>query len=717
MSTFIHEIRAYELLEAAGLRSPRRGVVRTQKDVTALPFKPGERVVLKGAALDVWHKSDLGLVRFEAFDQARIWEIAQDLERTGSAQGGWIGTLVVEEVSFQKSSGLPTEALAALRKSPEAGWTVVVGLGGLHTNAWGEEIPPLLWPVGFTTPEQALAEFKAHYLGKIWLGALRQGKALTSEAKVLSFLNGLWKLVELLEREGATLLELNPVVLDAEGHPTALDGVGSTEEKSGAPLPGPLIPMEELFQVLVQPQSIAVAGISSTVGTPGHTILDNLRRSDLPTNAIRPIKPGHPEIDGLPCLNGVEDLAAHPVDILVLCLPAALTVQAIVQLCEQGGGAKAVFLVAGGVGDGADIEGHGHRVVELLREHRAKGLWTPALVGPNSLGFLSSSGALNTLFLPEIKLPFMTTGGTLSLVSQSGAFLVTRLSNAPKLSLRYGVSIGNQLDVRLSHFIRVLGRDVQTRVIACYAEGFQPGDLLETAQAAHEVTQQGKWVVLYKGGRSEAGQAAASSHTGALAGDWELQKALLKRAGVIVAESVGQYDAALSWLSIYPEGKPSCVAVLTNAGYESVVSADRLVAPLQGHVLEAALVDELKAALVENRLQELVAAHLPLDLTPMADEKSYLDCLRIVLRSAADTVVVGMVPLALRLETWEESRMKAFAHELAAVTRESGKRVGLVAEGGAARFEPFRQGLIKAGLPVFLSMESALNGLELLAAR
>ena len=58
-----------------------------------------------------------------------------------------------------------------------------------------------------------------------------------------------------------------------------------------------------------------------------------------------------------------------------------------------------------------------------------------------------------------------------------------------------------------------------------------PGDLLATALAARKAIAAGKWVVMYKGGRSAEGQKAASSHTGALAGDWELQKALLKRAG------------------------------------------------------------------------------------------------------------------------------------------------------------------------------------------
>ncbi len=710
MTTFIHELEAYDLLELAGLPGLRRGLVRTRADVDGLPFKAGEKVVLKGVAQDVWHKSDVGLVRFEAFDAEAVWAHAQDMEKT--AGGPWVGMLVVEMVDFRKVQGLPTEALVALRRTPEAGWTVVLGIGGLHTNAWGEEIKPCLWPLALVTPEQALADFKAHYLGRVWLGTLRQGKPLTTEAEVLAYLRGLWTLADLLDSRKAELLEMNPVVLDPGGRPVALDGVGSL----GAPAPEPPkgLPPAQLLDLLVKPRTIALAGISARPGTPGRMILDNLLTSTLDRAAIIPIKPGTAEIDGLPCLGGVEDLAARPVDMLILCLPAAQTVAAIQQLCEQGGGAQVVYLVPGGVGDGADTEGRGAFLVDLLARRRAQGLWTPALVGPNGLGFLSSDGRVNTLFIPQEKLPVEARGGALSLVSQSGAFLISRLSSAPSLPLRYGVSIGNQIDVRLSDFIAALGGDAQTRVVAAYVEGFQPGDLLATAKAAREVIALGKWVVLYKGGRSGEGQKAASSHTGALAGDWELQKALLKRAGVIVCESMGVFDAALSWVSAFPTGKPARVAVISNAGYESVVSADLLEGPVAGHALAPAEVEALRALLETHKLTELVNPRLPLDVTPMADGEAYLAAARLVASSAADTVVIGLVPFTRRLDTTDEDAMEAFASALAAIARESGKRVGLAVEGGTL-YEPYRQALMKAGLPVFLTMEKALQGLRILA--
>ncbi len=715
MSTFIHEIHAYDLLDRAGLATPRRAVIRLGEP-GPMPFQAGEAVVVKGVADDVWHKSDLGLVRFETFERERILALASELQALGQGHGAWIGTLVAEKVPFKRVGGLPTEALVALRKTPEAGWTVVLGLGGLHTNAWGEEIEPLLWPHSLVTPEAALAELKAHWLGRVWLGTLRQGEPLTDEATLEGWLRGIWTLVDLLEAEGATLLEMNPVVLDPQGRPMALDGVGTVDPSGeAAPHRCPLAP-EELRRVLLEPRTIAIAGVSAKAGSPGRIILENLLRSNLPKSAIRPIKPGESEILGLPCLQGFEALAADPVDILILSLPAPLTVQALEQLCAQGGGASVVYLVPGGLGDGADKQGLGRRVVDLMRSRRAAGLWTPALIGPNGLGFLAAPDRLNTLFIPEDKLPFMPKGGALSLVSQSGAFLITRLSTQPELPLRYAVSIGNQIDVSLSDFVRALGEDPQTQVVATYIEGFAPGDLLRFAGAAQAMVTQGKQVLAYKGGRSAAGQKAASSHTGALAGDWALQKALLLRAGVRVCESVARFDAALAWLAAYPTGTPARVAILTNAGYESVVSADVLEGALECHHLDEDQAAQLADLLKAHGLQDLVSAHLPLDLTPMADGEAYAACADLCARTAADTVVVGLVPLTKRLETEDPQAMAAYAERYRALASATGKRLGVAIEGGPM-YAAYRQSFQRAGIPVFSSMEVALDGLRTLVGR
>ncbi|MDR0499424.1 MAG: acetate--CoA ligase family protein, partial [Holophagales bacterium] len=306
-NTFIHEIRAYELLREAGLACAEWGVVYESAGIGSLPFALGTPVVIKGTAIDVWHKSDLGLVAFENFDANVIASHHERMKSVASAHGSYVGTLVARRVGFKRLAGQPTEALVALRKTPEAGWTIVMGIGGILTNAWGEEIQPLLWPAALTAPQEAFGDFKNHWLGKTWLGNLRQGKALTDETKLMTFFEGLWRLVALLDREGATLLEMNPVVLDEEGKPIALDGVGTIEPRSKEIKKVAFDPVK-VREMLLRPKTIALAGISNKPGNPGRTILDNLLKGGMERDGIVPIKPGTAEMDGLSCLNGVEDL-------------------------------------------------------------------------------------------------------------------------------------------------------------------------------------------------------------------------------------------------------------------------------------------------------------------------------------------------------------------------------------------------------------------------
>lgn len=704
---FLHEGRAYGLLAAAGLRVPRHGFL----EAGPLPFEAGEPIVLKGIADHLWHKSDRGAVYFGVFDAEALKVQAAGM-RQRVPEFPWIGGLVCEKVAFKKLSGLPTEALVSLKRDPDAGWLVVFGVGGLQADAWAAMAPPLIWAIALTTPEQALTDLRGHWLGRTWLGQQRGTEALTDEGRLLAFLQGLWRAVEGLQREGVTLLELNPIVLDSEGLPTALDGVGTLEDATPATI---ATPDPAWYQALVNPRSLVIAGVSSREGTVGRIILENVRKSALPESSLRLIKPGATEFLGLPCLASVGELATAPTDQLILSLPAPQTLEVVEQLCHQGGGATVVYLVAGGLGDGADTEGLGKRLVACLDEHRRAGKWTPALVGPNGLGLFSPDQALNTLFIPTVKLPLAAKPGHVALVSQSGAFLITRLSRRAELGLRAAVAIGNQMDLRCSDFFQGFAADPAVKVVGAYLEGFAPGDLQATARAAKALRASGRRVLLYKGGRSQEGMAAASSHTGALAGDHALQAAVLRSAGVMLAERMEAFDAALAWLGTYPLGRPTAVAIMTNAGFESVASADLLTGPFRGSRLTEADTSALTATIEAEGLMGLVSPRLPLDLTPMANEAAYLATAKLLLATEAEAVVVGLVPLTVRLNTTEPEAIRAFASSLADLAKASGKWVGVAVEGGPL-FDLYRQGLRSVGLPVFLTMEEALEGLRLIAS-
>lgn len=703
-SHFIGESEAYALLARAGLRPPRHGLIGESLD-----FVVGEPVVLKGLGDELWHKSELGAVEFMRFDLAVARAGAEVMrERVEAAGHRWLGGLVCERIAIVRAEGLPSEGFVSLTRG-EAGWVVLCGFGGLQADTLAALAPPLRWPLALTTPAMALAELKAHLLGRIWLGRLRGTSPLTAEHQLSEFIDALWQLAPLAEAEGVMLLELNPVVLDGDGELRPLDAVG----RRALPEATRLSPPEEFLAALRAPRRVALAGVSEKDGGVGRTILENLRRCPALAKGIVLIKPGRKEFLGLPCLPEIAALRGAPVDLLLLALPAAAAAQMLASLIAQGGGAKVVGLVAGGIGDGADTAGLGRKLTRLLREARAAGRWTPAVLGPNFLGHWVPATQLDTSFIPAEKLALpATAGGGLALLSQSGAFLLCRRSRSPQLRFGLGVALGNQMDAALPDFLHALAEDPACRAVAAYVEGFGPGHLLETAQAADRLRQRGVRVLMHRAGRTTAGQAAAASHTGAMAGDCELERALLERAGVKFSASISAFDAALEWLGVWPELAVGPVALLTNAGFESVNGSDLLAGGLRAAVLSPAARKALVALLAAHELAGLVTPQLPLDLTPMAGEAAFLAAADILLETSG-LLVVGLVPFTRRLNTAPETAAP-FAAALAKLRDTHGKPVAVAVDAGED-YAGYRRAFSDVGLPVFDRVETALTGLRTLA--
>lgn len=705
-SRFVPETEAYALLERAGLRPPRHGC-----EGGPLPFEPGEPVVVKGLGENVWHKSELGAVHFLPFERQTVLNEFKGMHQRLEAGGHrWMDGLVCEQIDIARCPHLPSEALVSLTRG-EAGWTVVFGFGGLQADTLAELAPPRRWPVALTSVAQALGELETHLLGRIWLGRIRGTKELTDRATLEAFLRSLWILAGVLENEGLTLLELNPVALDVEGMPRPLDAVGNRGPRAAprlAPPPG-------FLTALTEPRRIALAGVSVQEGGVGRTILENLTRHPLAARDILIIKPSHDELLGLPCLPDVAALQDQPVDLLLLALPAAVAVETLEKLIKQGGGARCVALVAGGIGDGADHAELGLRVVAALHLARSTGRWTPAVLGPNFLGHWVPARGLNTSFIPATKLAAPSSqGGELTLLSQSGAFLLCLQSRLPALRFGLGVALGNQLDVALCDVLAALAAEPGTGPVACYVEGFGPGQLSVAAEAIKRLCAQGRTVLLHRAGRTAAGQAAAASHTGAMASDTIIERTLLERAGARFADKIADFDAALVWLAGYPRLETGPVALITNAGFESVNGSDLL----DRHGLPAASLDgifvqALASLLQRHGLDGLVAPRLPLDLTPMAGPTDFIAATSLLIECAG-VLVLGLVPFTQRLDTTEAGAAK-LARMLAALRDVHRKPIALVVDAGVD-YAGFRAVLQRAGLPVFDRMESALAGLRVLAS-
>jgi acyl-CoA synthetase (NDP forming) len=702
-TAFVDEAEAYGLLERAGLCPPRHGLADGP-----LPFEPGEPVVVKGLGENVWHKSELGAVHFLPFEkQSVINEFKGMRQRLESGGHRWLEGLVCEQIDVASCPHLPSEGFVSLSLG-EAGWTLLFGFGGMQADALAALSPPLRWPLAFTTPEQALGEFETHLLGRIWLGTLRGTQALTTRETMRRFLASLWTLAEVAESEGLVLLELNPIALDLQGQPRPLDAVGT----HGSPPAPRIAPPAGFLENLRAPRRIALAGVSAKEGGVGRTILENLRHYALPPGDLVLLKPGKTRFLGLPCVPDATALRHAPVDLLILALPAPAAVSVLLQLLEQGGGAATVALTCGGIGDGADTVGFGTQLAEALCVARASGRWTPAVVGPNFLGHWVPGRRLDTSFIAPEKLPEPDpAGGELTLLGQSGAFLLSRRSQRPALRFGFGIALGNQLDIALCDMLAALANEPKLGPVAAYVEGFGPGQLLPAAQAIRQLRMQGRRVLLHRAGRTEAGQAAAASHTGAMAGNLVLERGLLERAGARFTDTIADFDAALAWLGTHPRLTAGPVALLTNAGFESVNGSDLFGPDLPVATLGESAQATLKEMLARHELGGLVTPRLPLDLTPMANEAAFLDAAEILLREAA-VLVIGLVPFTRQLDTSTTGGAK-LAAVLAHLSRTHGKPIAIAVDSGLD-YAAYRQTFSEAGLPVFDRVESALRGLRVL---
>ncbi|OFZ46524.1 MAG: hypothetical protein A2381_02345 [Bdellovibrionales bacterium RIFOXYB1_FULL_37_110] len=707
---FIKEHEVYSYFKEAGINVPRHLLVHDHlEDTKGEFFKNQEEVVIKGIASDLWHKSDEGALFFEKFDQSIVNNIIKRAGENLRKKYPDISFLVCEKIKMAQAKGMPTEAFLSFKKDNLLGMIINFGIGGLYAELWSENITDKIkqWSLNLTNPLEAFEDFKKHLIGKIWLGNIRQGKALTNEKIMQDFFKAVWDIGYRLEKEGVDLLEVNPVVLDELGDPVILDGVGQKMFNQSLPC----------FRAhdankLLNPQKIAIAGVSEKANSFGRKILENLLTSKISSENLKIIKPATEEFLGVKCFSDITTLKKDPVDVLILALPAAKTVDTLTALIEQGAGADFVYIVAGGIGDGADKEKYADKIKNTLEVKRKTGAWTPGIIGPNSLGIILGPLQVNTLFISPQRLPitFHEKGNT-ALVSQSGAFLITRLSSEPNLPVKYGFAIGSQLDIKASQMLALISKDDDIKIFGFYFEGFEASDALAFSRVAKRLIEQGKHVVLYKGGRSLSGMKAASGHTGAMASDYELLHKTFSRCGIIWADTLGEFSGFLSLLGAYPDlKKAQSVITITNAGFEAVVCADYLGEVVNKHankvLTSISNAQGFEKLLADSGLSGLVSISNPLDLTPMAGEEVFLRSVEL-LSLEKDVIILSIVPFTEKLNALDCSSTSEFVSLLARIRFASGKKLIVVVDAGEL-YEGYRQAFEKQKFPVFCSIEKPM---------
>ncbi|HOX26213.1 MAG TPA: acetate--CoA ligase family protein [Candidatus Krumholzibacteria bacterium] len=612
------------------------------------------------------------------------------------------------------------ELLLTLRQDPAFGPVVVVGIGGTLTEWYGQGSggrSTVILPARELEAAQVAAALRRHPLLSIlaWPSRLYPDPPLAPDALIHA--------IVAFARLGATFgpdsgdvltleeLEVNPAVA-SDGRLVALDGVGLVSERRWPDVARPVAKIRPLLE----PQSAVVMGVSSRGTNPGRIILENLLRSDGPVrDNLAVIHPKEARIAGVPCYRTCAELPAK-VDLAVVAIPAEGALAAITELVATDR-AESIILIPGGFAETGE-QGLAAAIEEQLARGHAQPGGGPVMVGGNCLGIVSRE-QYNTFFIPLYKLPFNPArGGNLAVVSQSGAYLVTFASNYDGvIQPRASVSYGNQMDLTVADFLAHFLTEPRVDVIACYIEGFRPGDGARFLEGIRRARAAAKRVVVFKAGKTELGARAAASHTASLAGDYAVARACLAAAGADVADTLDEFEDLIKTFTLL-SGKPARgrrVGVLTNAGFECSTVTDAL------GDLDLAEFDAATLAAVEAALPPFAHRSNPVDATPIAATDAYAAATAAILTCpTVDAAILSAVPVTGALETLAAApdgghgedieRPTALGRRWLDLLAQSDKPAVAVVDSGH-QYTPLCRQLETAGVPVFRKIDRAARAL------
>jgi len=386
------------------------------------------------------------------------------------------------------------------------------------------------------------------------------------------------------------------------------------------------------MRMLLHPRSIAVLGASNDPVKLSGRPVDNLKRYGF-TGRILPINPGRSEVQGLPAYRGLDEVDGD-IDLAMIMVSAEQAVDAL-RACGERGVPVAIVGAAGFAEVGAEGAARQRQLQEVVAQTGIR------VLGPNCLGMIS---------LPERAVPTFTSAldetvdlreGPVAFVSQSGAFGGFVFSEAQQhgIGISHYLNTGNEADLSAAEILGGLVETEQTQVLLAYLEGAGHGRrLLRTARRAHELD---KPIIAVKIGRSEAGAAAAQSHTASLAGEDAVFDGAARQHGVVRVDGPGPMLDAAQLFATGRRVRGRRLTTLSVSGGAGALMADLAAA----HGVEVRAWDEEWQRRMAAVMPAYGSARNPVDLTGTLIAEP--DMLRRALAVAVDHPATDMIAILL----------------------------------------------------------------------
>ena len=747
----LFEYEVYDFLRLSGSETPPRtkflpmGKTPNDEDLTGLP---GDKVVLKIVSPTILHKTDVGGVmvgqnrpirlrsRFRRMTSEVPERYADWIERNRAAAPAAYCTLegdalrkaikadvtgvLLCEYMPPDSHEFGNEMIVGIRRTREFGMVINAGVGGTHTEMYASRFRKGQAAVAASTEmidgETFFELFKTTVAYRTMAGLTRGGKRIVTDEQLIECFSSFIPIANQyspMNRSAPFVieeLEINPFAF-TDFLMVPLDGLCKFSTPTALPPARPIHKIDNLLH----PKSIGVVGVSSKGMNIGRIILQNILACGFDKEKVFIVRPGGGEIDGVKCVPSLSE-AGEKLDLFVLAVSADQVPDMVAEIAD-GDLAETVLLIPGGLGETKGSEGKQQAIKEKINAAHLHDGGGPLFLGGNSLGILSHPGRYDTLFIPEEKLPkdHDEKERKTAFISQSGAYMITRMSKLPFMDPAYALSIGNQVDLTAGDLMRFFKNDPSIDILAVYIEGFQDLDGLAFAGAVREAVLAGKDVIFYKAGRTPEGKSATSGHTASLAGNYTVCESCVAQAGAMVARTFTEFEE-LYKLAAGLHDKTmggTRIGAVSNAGYESVGMADNILGNDYRLTLESftpETSERLAEILKESRLDTLVDVKNPMDINPMATDATYEAIMEAVIKDAnIDMLVLCLVPLTGALKTLEDTLAddSSIARRVPRLVQKFDKPVVAVVDSGRL-FDPLENMLQESGVVTFRSSDRAV---------
>lgn len=547
------EIESKKLLARYGIATTNPTLATSAAMAVDIVQRLGQACALKVVSPDIVHKVDAGGVRLsiEAGQAAEAYGSIVNACRKSHPNATIEGVLVEEMVA----SGF--EVFIGARIDRDYGPVLLVGQGGSGVEQRAKPIAALA-PID---ESKAYALIDAAFPGRFANDGAAGREVLARYLLAVGGRDGL------MMREAVDEIDINPVIVNG-ATAIAVDAVAGESAQGAA---SELRSEEDMLKALARrkarlagldsifdPKAIAFVGASTSKDKLGYQLIQTLVEFGF-TGKIYPVHPTATEICGLKAYPSVASIPGE-VDRAYVAVGNKLVPEVLAQ-CRDKGIKVAQVLTAGFSEYSSDSAGLEQAMLDQLA------VGSMRMIGPNCIGTFSSSTRM-AVGAPRYN---PTTPGGITFYSQSGTYAgdVVRRAQVWGLPVARALSCGNCADLDMLDLLLYADADPKTEIVAFYIESLRDPGLFFRAAGAMT-----KPVVILRGGMTEQGQVAASSHTAALATDRVLWDAGVAQSGVIQVGSMDDLMDTMLALSVHGRSEGNGFALFGSGGGVSVTSSD-----------------------------------------------------------------------------------------------------------------------------------------------